>query len=178
MRQGKTIDGYLEAVAEQIKWKRARPVVTQELRQHLEDQRDAFAAEGQEDPEQLAVEEMGDPVAIGAQLDGLHRPRPQWGLLMGTILLALLGTVLQLWLTATWENPNLDLNPMRTAAVFVLGRGSFCLATATVCSGCKCSSTRSKTPWGWGTRLVPSETCWMHPGGWGRAHGTAPCLLR
>lgn len=96
MWQGKTIDSYLEAVAEQIKWKRARPVVTQELRQHLEDQRDAFAAEGREDPEQLAVEEMGDPVDIGAQLDGLHRPRPQWGLLMGTILLALLGTVLQL----------------------------------------------------------------------------------
>lgn len=44
MRQGKTIDGYLEAVAEQIKWRRARPVVTRELRQHLEDQRDAFAA--------------------------------------------------------------------------------------------------------------------------------------
>ena len=127
MWQGKTIDGYLEAVAEQIKWRRARSVVTQELRQHLEDQRDAFAAEGQENPEQLAVEEMGDPVAIGAQLDGLHRPRPQWGLLMGTILLALLGTVLQLWLTATWENPNLDLNPMRTAAVFILGCGALLL---------------------------------------------------
>ncbi|HIQ60974.1 MAG TPA: hypothetical protein IAD31_05205 [Candidatus Enterenecus faecium] len=127
MWQGKTIDGYLEAVAEQIKWRRARPVVTQELRQHLEDQRDAFAAEGQEDPEQLAVEEMGDPVAIGAQLDGLHRPRPQWGLLMGTILLALLGTVLQLWLTSTWENPNLDLDPFRTAAIFVLGCGALLL---------------------------------------------------
>lgn len=127
MWQGKTIDGYLEAVAEQIKWRRARSVVTQELRQHLEDQRDAFAAEGQEDPEQLAVEEMGDPVAIGAQLDGLHRPRPQWGLLMGTILLALLGTVLQLWLTATWENPNLDLNPLRTEGVFVLGCGALLL---------------------------------------------------
>ena len=116
MRQGKTIDSYLEAVAEQIKWKRARPVVTRVLRQHLEEQPGASAAEGQENPEQLAVEEMGDPVAIGAQLDGLHRPRPQWGLLMGTILLALVGTVLQLWLTSTWENPNLDLNPMRTAA--------------------------------------------------------------
>ena len=46
---------------------------------------------------------------------------------MGTILLALLGTVLQLWLTATWENPNLDLNPMRTATVFVLGCGALLL---------------------------------------------------
>ena len=155
MWQGKTIDGYLEAVAEQIKWRRARPVVTQELRQHLEDQRDAFAAEGQENPEQLAVEEMGDPVAIGAQLDGLHRPRPQWGLLMGTILLALLGTVLQLWLTSTWENPNLDLNPMRTAAVFILGNLWFQFVEA-VLSRIKKLFTRRKQPPAWHT-LPPDE---------------------
>lgn len=79
MWQGKTIDGYLEAVAEQIKWRRARPVVTQELRQHLEDQRDAFAAEGQENPEQLAVEEMGDPVALGPSWMDSTAPDPSGG---------------------------------------------------------------------------------------------------
>ena len=44
-----TIQAYLKAVEEQIRWRRARPVVSLELRRHLEDQRDAFAAEGRED---------------------------------------------------------------------------------------------------------------------------------
>ena len=83
MPERKTIQGYLAAVEEQIRWKRARPVVAQELERHLEDQRDAFAAEGKspEEAERLAVEEMGDPVAVGTELDRVHRPRPQWGML-------------------------------------------------------------------------------------------------
>ena len=72
---------YLETAGEQIRWERARRVVIPELRQHLEDQRDAFAAEGQEEAERLAVEEMGDPVSVGAELDRIHRPKPQCGLL-------------------------------------------------------------------------------------------------
>ena len=28
-----------------------------------------------------AVRQMGDPVALGTDLDRIHRPRPQWGLL-------------------------------------------------------------------------------------------------
>ena len=86
-----TIQAYIQAVEEQIRWRRARPVVSLELRRHLEDQRDDFAAEGLEDAERLAVEEMGDPVSVGTELDRLHRPRPQWGLLGLTIALACVG---------------------------------------------------------------------------------------
>ena len=60
MQEHKTIQSFLDVVAEQIRWKRARPVVTAELERHLEDQRDAFAEEGLENAEELAVEEMGD----------------------------------------------------------------------------------------------------------------------
>ncbi len=86
-----TIQAYPDAVAEQIRWKRAKPVVLSELEQHLEDQRDTFASEGCTNAEQLAVEEMGDPVSVGAELDRIHRPKPQWGLLALTVLLALAG---------------------------------------------------------------------------------------
>ena len=41
-----TIREYLDTVQEQIRWKRARPVVARELEQHLMDQRDAFLEEG------------------------------------------------------------------------------------------------------------------------------------
>lgn len=92
-----TIQAYLEAVREQIRWKRARPVLVRELGQHLEDQRDAFQKEGKapEEAERLAVEDMGDPVTVGTELDRVHRPRPQWGLLGLTLALAVIGVVLR-----------------------------------------------------------------------------------
>lgn len=88
MPERKTIQEYLQIVEDQIRWKRARPVVTQELERHLEDQRDAFEAEGSapEEAERLAVEEMGDPVAVGAELDRIHRPRPSWGIFAPVLL--------------------------------------------------------------------------------------------
>lgn len=127
MQAHKTIQDYLETAAAEIRWKRARSVVIPELRRHLEDQRDAFAAEGREDAEGLAVEEMGDPVTVGAELNAIHRPRPQWGLLALTMLLALCGALLQIWLTAAWSYCCKDADPFRTLTAFALGCGALLL---------------------------------------------------
>lgn len=88
MPERKTIQEYLQIVEDQIRWKRAKPVVTQELERHLEDQRDAFAEEGSapEEAERLAVEEMGDPVAVGTELDRIHRPRTSWEIFIPVLL--------------------------------------------------------------------------------------------
>ena len=120
-----TIRAYLDTVQEQIRWKRARPVVVRELEQHLTDQRAAFVEEGNtsEEAERLAVEEMGDPVSVGMELDRVHRPKPQWGLLTAVIALALLGGFLRVWLTASGTDIHDDISPMRTAAALVLGIG-------------------------------------------------------
>ena len=123
MQEHKTIQNYLETVSEQIRWKRARSVVVPELKRHLEDQRDAFAAEDRQNAEELAVEEMGDPVTVGTELDAIHRPRPQWGLLALTMLLALCGALLQIWLTAPWAYCYKDADPFCTLTAFVLGCG-------------------------------------------------------
>ena len=83
------IEAFIEAVAAEIRWKKARPVLTEEIRTHLLDQRDAYAAQGMaEDAAQAeAVRQMGDPVALGTDLDRIHRPRPQWGLLALALVL-------------------------------------------------------------------------------------------
>lgn len=112
-----TVWDYLDAVEAQIRWKRARAVAAQELETHLEDQREEFLAEGHPpaEAERLAVEEMGDPVAVGADLDRLHRPRPQWGMLALTLALLLVGSWLRYALTragAPWDE---DLDPFRCA---------------------------------------------------------------
>ena len=110
-----TIREYLDTVQEQIRWKRARPVVARELEQHLMDQRDAFLEEGNppEAAERLAVEEMGDPVTVGTELDRVHRPKPQWGLLLpaGVSLCLWLGVqILSFWgLSSFWDDVLRDM---------------------------------------------------------------------
>ena len=118
-----TMGEYLDTVQEQIRWKRARPVVARELEQHLTDQRDAFLEEGNtpETAERLAVEEMGDPVTVGTELDRIHRPKPQWGLLAATLILALLGGILRVWLTASGADMYENISPFRTAVALALG---------------------------------------------------------
>ena len=116
-----SVRGYLDAVEAQIRWKRARTVAARELETHLEDQQEEFLAEGHppEEAERLAVEDMGDPVAVGAGLDRLHRP--QWGMLGLTLALLLVGGWLRYALTragAPWDE---DLDPLRCALSVVTG---------------------------------------------------------
>ena len=119
------MNDYLDTVGEQIRWKRARPALLRELEQHLTDQRDAFWEEGAdgESAERMAVEEMGDPVTVGTELDRLHRPKPQWGLLAATLALALLGGFLRVWLTASGAEYYENIDPTRTAISLVMGSG-------------------------------------------------------
>lgn len=120
-----TIQAYLEAVQEQIRWKRARPVLIRELERHLEDQRDAFLLDGKspEEAERLAVEDMGDPVTAGTELDAVHRPRPQWGLLGLTSGLAALGVFLRVSFRQIYPSPDL----IAAKALASLGLGTAAL---------------------------------------------------
>lgn len=126
MPERNTIAAYLEAVQEQIRWKRARPVLTRELERHLEDQRDAFVQEGKapEEAERLAVEDMGDPVAVGTELDRVHRPRPQWGLLGLTLALAAAGAFLRVEFLRTSPystGPQVLIKALASLAALALG---------------------------------------------------------
>ena len=121
MPERKTIAAYLEAVQGQIRWKRARPLLVRELERHLEDQRDDFLKEGKapDEAERLAVEDMGDPVTVGTELDRIHRPRPQWGLLVLTIVLAAVGVFLRVLFRRPYFRQDLVL--MRALASLGLG---------------------------------------------------------
>ena len=127
MPERKTIAAWLEAVQSQIRWKRARPVLARELEQHLEDQRADFLKEGKspEEAERLAVEDMGDPVAVGTELDRVHRPRPQWGLLGLTLALAVIGAVLRVMFRQPYVMENVvvskDLAALALGTAAMLG---------------------------------------------------------
>lgn len=108
---GEQVQAYLKTVQEQIRWKRARPVLALELEQHLADQTEAFQAEGQDKDTavRLALEDMGDPVELGAELDRVHRPRTQWGLLGLTMALAAVCGFLRFALGFRYSNINIFL---------------------------------------------------------------------
>ena len=95
------IETYVETAMDQVRWKKARPGLAAEIRTHLLDQRDACLAQGMDEgaAQGEAVRQMGDPVALGTDLDRVHRPRPQWGLLVFALALAVLGTLVRLFLT-------------------------------------------------------------------------------
>ena len=100
---------YLEIVSAQIRCKRAIPYLKEELEDHIQDQKDAYIAEGLNsfEAEMRAVKEMGDPVETGVQLDQIHRPKPERKLIIGTLLMSFIGIGIQLLITKCYV-PNED----------------------------------------------------------------------
>lgn len=97
---------YANTVCSQIRWKKAHDTVAEEIRNHLTDQRDAYIQEGigEEEAIDRAITDMGDPVGVGTQLDRIHRPKPQWGMLVLTLAMVLLGIILQMLIQQDMEN--------------------------------------------------------------------------
>lgn len=90
------MEEYLKKVEEQIRCRKARPFIRQELQDHMEDQMEANLHNGmdREDALQAAVREMGDPVETGISLDHVHRPKIATGLLALIALISLAGCLL------------------------------------------------------------------------------------
>lgn len=88
---------YLKTLTDQIRCKMAREAVRDELLAHIEDQKTAYLSEGmeQEEAEEAAVREMGDPVETGNEMDRIHRPKMAWGMIALIIALSIVGYVLQ-----------------------------------------------------------------------------------
>ena len=105
MQPSDKINGYLEAVRQQIRWKRAQPIVLEEINNHLTDQKDALLKEGLDEAAATdkAIKEMGDPVMVGEQLDQAHRPKPDWTLLTLTGAMLLLGFAIQFFIDSTFD---------------------------------------------------------------------------
>lgn len=90
-------ENYLATLTEQIRAKRARTMVAREVEDHIDDQKEMFLADGmtEEEAEEEAVREMGDPVEAGVALDRIHRPQMDWGVFAGIVLISLAGILLQ-----------------------------------------------------------------------------------
>lgn len=101
------MEEYLEKLTDQIRCKLARDPIHEELRCHMEDQRDAYMEEGmtEEEAEEAAVLDMGDPVLTGTEFDRLHRPNMPWRMIGLIMIVSLIGFAMQYLVIA----PNSDV---------------------------------------------------------------------
>ena len=97
MPRGARMEAFVKTVCEQVGFKRAKPGIARELMDHMCDQQQAYLRQGMEEDEaeKRAVEQMGDPVTVGMQLDLAHRPKPQWGFFILTVGLLAAGIAVQ-----------------------------------------------------------------------------------
>ncbi|EAC4527916.1 FtsW/RodA/SpoVE family cell cycle protein [Listeria monocytogenes] len=84
---------YLGKVIAKIKSKQAHSMIKKELNNHLEELSRSFQKRGLslEDADKKAMQEMGDPSAVGKNMNQLHKPRMDWLLIALFILLAGIG---------------------------------------------------------------------------------------
>ena len=94
---GIRMETYLEKLLSQIRCKKARPYIAEEIRDHIECQIADNLSEGMtsEEAEKNAVTDMGDPVEVGISLDRIHKPKIAWKLLVIVGILSLLGILIQ-----------------------------------------------------------------------------------
>lgn len=90
-----TVEEYLTELKGQIRDKYAKEFVTEEIKNHIEEQAEAYRNEGIPYDEALskAVRDMGDPVSVGVELDRIHRPHMEWKFLVYILLISLLSIV-------------------------------------------------------------------------------------
>ena len=91
------MEKYLEKLLSQIRCKKARPYIAEEIRDHIECQIADNLSKGMsyEEAEKNAVTDMGDPVEVGISLDRIHKPKIAWKLLVIVGILSLLGILIQ-----------------------------------------------------------------------------------
>lgn len=91
------MEEYLKKLLSQIRCKKARPYIAEEIKSHIESQMEDNLSGGMayEEAEKSAVADMGDPVEVGISLDRIHKPQIAWKLLVVVGILSLLGILIQ-----------------------------------------------------------------------------------
>ena len=92
------MEEYLKILLEQIRCKKARPYIRQELQDHMEDQIEENIRSGMNcvRAEKEAVKDMGDPVETGISLDRIHKPQAAWKLIVIVIIISAVGIFVQI----------------------------------------------------------------------------------
>lgn len=102
----KYIQEFLQTTCKQIRFKSVHKSVINELSDHIEEQKCEYIKQGlnEEAATVKALEQMGDPVLVGKQLDKAHRPRTEWSILSLAAILVVIGGAIQFFLSRVSTN--------------------------------------------------------------------------
>jgi cell division protein FtsW (lipid II flippase) len=94
-RQSEALKQFLQRVQDQIKSKEAKCFVQQELQVHILERKKEFIAQGntEEEAETLALNQMGNPISLGKEMQKIHKPKVDWLLVVLFSAVLLIGTV-------------------------------------------------------------------------------------
>ncbi len=94
---GEPTEKYIKSVIEQIRSKKARDNIADELLNHINEQKQDYIDCGMEEKEaeEKAIIDMGDPIDVGVNLDKIHKPKPQYHFILAVILIMSIGVAIQ-----------------------------------------------------------------------------------
>lgn len=102
----KYVQEFLQSVCKEIRFRSIHKDINKELSDHIEDQKNEYIKQGldEETATLKAVEQMGDPVIVGKQLDKAHRPKTEYSILSIAAILVVLGGIVQYFLSGVNAN--------------------------------------------------------------------------
>lgn len=88
---------YMESLLEQIQDNRAKILVREEIKNHIEEQCEAYECEGISHKKALeeSIRQMGNPVDVGIELNKIHRPKVPIKIILIAIGIMLIGIISQ-----------------------------------------------------------------------------------
>jgi len=109
LKQPTNVSEYLITVCDQIRWRKAHRDISEEIENHITDQKQAYLAEGldEEAATVKAINDMGDPVLVGTEFNRTHRPKTEWSIIALTGVVLLLGLVVRIFLMHDHAAPEL-----------------------------------------------------------------------
>ena len=101
---------FLSKVTSKVKSKEAHKMIKKELTHHLQELSQSYKKRGfsEEDADEKAIQEMGNPFTIGEKLNPLHKPKMDWVLIVLFVIFAsisflpLVGGIPEISLSSTY----------------------------------------------------------------------------
>lgn len=116
---------YINTVKDQMRNKKAKLLIEDELKDHIEEQIRAYQEDGfsYDEAEKNAILDMGDPVEVGTELNRIHRPKLEKNLLGMVIILSVCSLLVQ-YLVDSLINTDLDSRYfLKQAGYIIVGLG-------------------------------------------------------
>ena len=121
------IKEFLDNICNQIKYKPIRNEILEELKNHIEEQKENYIYEGMEETkaEQKAINQMGDAEEIGKRLNKIHKPKLDWKLLLSIIIMLCFGFLVVITRVSSGVTIGYELDGV-TKYIIILTVGLIC----------------------------------------------------